>query len=66
MRHDVCRGRDGRWSLTRRKRTRVAFYLLVGSIFWVICGISVVFDVYPVLRRLGPHTSGFYRWRCVP
>ncbi|APW44786.1 hypothetical protein RS694_09445 [Rhodoferax saidenbachensis] len=30
---------------TRRKRTRRAFYLLMGSIFWVVFGISAVFDI---------------------
>lgn len=33
------------WGLTQRNRTRLAFYLLVGIIFVVICGISLVLDV---------------------
>ena len=33
------------WRLTQRNRTRLAFYLLVGVIFVVICGISLVLDV---------------------
>lgn len=33
------------WGLTQRNRTRLAFYLLVGVIFVVICGISLVLDV---------------------
>jgi EAL domain-containing protein (putative c-di-GMP-specific phosphodiesterase class I) len=33
------------WGLTQRNRTRMAFYLLVGVIFVVICGISLVLDV---------------------
>jgi len=40
----VCVGL-GVWGLTQRNRTRVAFYLMVGVIFVVICGISLVFDV---------------------
>lgn len=31
--------------LTRRKRTRIAFYLLVGSMWLIICLICLVFDV---------------------
>ncbi len=32
-------------ALMRRKRTRLAFYLLLGCVFWVVCGISLVFDI---------------------
>jgi diguanylate cyclase len=33
------------WKLAQRNRTRLAFYLLVGIIFVVICGCSLVLDV---------------------
>jgi EAL domain-containing protein (putative c-di-GMP-specific phosphodiesterase class I) len=32
-------------ALTYRKRTRFAFFLLAGSMFLVICGVSILFDV---------------------
>ena len=31
--------------LTHKKRTRIAFFLMVGSMFWVICSVCVLFDV---------------------
>jgi hypothetical protein len=32
-------------ALTYQKRTRFAFFLLAGSMFLVICGVSILFDV---------------------
>jgi EAL domain-containing protein (putative c-di-GMP-specific phosphodiesterase class I) len=33
------------FGLTRRQRMRRAFYILLGTIFWVICGIAALLDI---------------------
>lgn len=42
--------------LTHKKRTRLAFFLMAGSMFWVICSICVLFDVpTPAAPRSNHH-----------
>ena len=41
--------------LTQKNRTRIAFFLFIFSIFWVICGISVFFDVPTALAPRSTH-----------